>query len=590
VDDAILFAGAVPLARDGQALATAFGRTRAGDADSVPSQDPQLGDVEQFWVLSRASGTFEQVAAELRYVGPVLLMYVDTSLQIDQNLLERAAADFEERIYPRNRALFGSEPSPGIDGDPRLTVLNTNLSGVGGYFSSADAVARGANRFSNQREMFVVGVNSFPVGTPLYSATLAHEFQHMIAWNQQRRRPAWLDEGLASLAEDLNGYVDHAGAIAYLASPDLQLTTWSSSGRHYGMSRLFARYFHEQYAGDEGLSELSATDAGNNPEMFASIAARKRPDISSFSELFADWTVANLINDRAVGDGRFAYTLLPGRVDTTPPQPAADTTVSQFGADYIGTLDGPLTLTFDGAETVPLAGPQPAEGVYAWWSNRGDESVSTLTRSFDLTGLERATLRFRLWHEIERHFDYAFVTASTDGGTSWQTLPGRTTTEEDPQGQSLGHAFTGVSGTPGQEIGAGLRGTWLDEEVDLSPYAGRSVQLRFWLVSDAAINGPGMLIDDIQIPELGYRDAAESGDGGWDAVGFVRTIGDLAQQWELRLVRFVGTATSVEPVAVDERGRATISVSDGERAVLVVSGATPLTTEPAAYSYWVTSP
>ena len=105
------------------------------------------------------------------------------------------------------------------------------------------------------------------------------------------------------------------------------------------------------------------------------------------------------------------------------------------------------------------------EGRFAWWSNRGDESVSTLTRRFDLRRVAQATLRFRLWHELERHYDYAFVTVSTDVGVRWQTLPGITTSTDDPQGHNLGHGFTGISGAPevalGRCAGAGSRSAWI---------------------------------------------------------------------------------------------------------------------------------
>jgi hypothetical protein len=41
---------------------------------------------------------------------------------------------------------------------------------------------------------------------------------------------------------------------------------------------------------------------------------------------------------------------------------AAQATVHQFGVDYYSDLVGPLTLAFDGADTVSLAGAAPREG------------------------------------------------------------------------------------------------------------------------------------------------------------------------------------------------------------------------------------
>jgi hypothetical protein len=579
----------VPTPRDQVALARAFGRVVQDEPHSTPAV-VAVGDIASFWVLDPPSGTFVQVVARLRYAGPVALFFVDTQVEVAQDVLERSARDFEQRIVPRTRTLFGQEDMPGVDGDPRLTVLNTGLQGVGGYFSAADLAPRDANRFSNQRDMFVIGVNSFPIGAPSYAATLAHELQHMIAWHRNRRGPAWFGEGLSTLAEDLNGHVAHGSAAAFLADPDLQLTTWSAGaehGRHYGASRLFMRYVHEHYAGDAGLLELLERDAGNATEVFAAVAARRRPDVGSFHELFADWTVANLLNDPAAGDGRFAYRLLPGTVTPMPATPGESAgEVRQFGADYLDLGVGPLTLSFDGADVVPLVGTSPASGRFAWWSGRGDESVSTLTRALDLRGVTRATLALRLWHELERHYDYAFVSVSSDGGVTWTPLAGRTTTEADPQGMNFGSGLTGVSGAPEADLGT-ARGVWVDEQFDLTPYAGRRVLLRVWVVSDTAVNGPGLLLDDLRVPEIGLSDDVEVGTGGWEAQGFARVSGELPQRWSLRLVRRTDVGVVVEPVALDDAGRATVRLAAGERAVLVVSGVTEGTTEPAMYEYRV---
>jgi hypothetical protein len=490
------------------------------------------------------------------------------------------------------------EPTPGVDGDPRLTVLNTLVPGVGGYFSAADGVVKAVNQFSNEREMFVINITNSSFGSPGYASTLAHEFQHMIEWNIARRSPTWFNEGMSTLAQDLNGYIENGLPIAYLANPDLQLTTFSQGAAnravfaaHYGASQLFLRYFQEQYAGEDGWADLIKADAGNNLGAFVQVAARKRPDITSFADIYADWAVANVLNDPAVADGRYAYRLLPrpaaiGDLEGATGQAG----VHQFGVDYYGDLAGPLTFEFDGADTVSLAGTAPHEGRAMWWSNRGDDSLTTLTRAFDLSGVQRATLQFAAWYELEQNFDYAFVSVSADGGTTWAPLKGSTSSDQDPQGYNYGNGFTGVSGAPQLDTSRGTRAQWIDEQVDLTPYAGKNVLLRFWVVNDDAFNAPGLLIDNIRIPELSYADGAEQGDGGWQAQGFVRTSGELPQTWALRLIRVAGGATSVEPIPVDGQGRARVSLADGERGTLAVIGTTRFTTEPAGYSYNVIRP
>jgi immune inhibitor A len=596
VDDPARIAAAVPAERDQVALAEAF--KHIGDIPTVARTTPldvKVGDTEKFWVSNVRDNTNYTVTAKLRYVGPVVLMYVDTSADVDQADVEKSAKQFEQQIYPRDHELFGQELSPGIDGDPRLTILNTPVQGAGGYFSSADGVVKAVNRFSNEREMFVIGIDSYPLGSDGYASTLAHEFQHMIEWHVSRRSPSWFNEGMSTLAQDLNGYVEQGTASAYLAQPDVQLNTWSSdasqTGEHYGTSQLFLRYFQEQYGGEQGLAELIKDDAGNNVEAFVPIAARKHPDIKSFADLYADWAVANIVDDTSVGDGRYAYKLLPNPAATTEVKPGEETTtVQQFGADYLGVLEGPLTIDFDGAETVGLTGAQPKDGRYMWWSNRGDDSIETLTREFDLSAVQKATLQFSTWYEIEKDWDYGFVTVSTDDGKNWTTLKGTTTTDRDPQGQNFGNGLTGVSGSPKVETDKGTRGQWIEERMDLAPFAGKKILLRFWVVNDAGYNAEGLLLDNIRIPELNYSDGAEDGDGGWQAQGFVRTTGVLAQDWALRFIHANNGKIAVDPVPVDAQGHAKIAVADGERALLAVIGTTKFTTEPATYSYTVSRP
>lgn len=594
VDDLAQLAALAPEPRDQIALVEAFKAT--GAIPAVVRATPlavKVGDVESFWVADVQKGTNYQVQARLRYAGPVALMYIDTQLdaKIAQADIERSAKTFEEKIYPRDRALFGNESSPGIDGDPRLTILNIALRGAGGYFSASDTVPKQVNRFSNERDMFVIGVNSYPIGDDSYASTLAHEFQHMIEWNVVRRSPTWFNEGMSTLAQDLNGYPEDRLAAGHIATPDIQLTGWATdaaqNGRHYGTSNLFLRYFHAQYGGDAAISELVKRDAGNHPDVFVEIAQRIRPEIRNFADLVADWAVANMLDDAKVANGRYSYNTLPETIQPEPAHQADDTTVSQFGADYLSLPTGPIALRFDGSTTVPLVGAKPHSGRYAWWSDRGDDSVQTLTRAFDLRGVSAATLGFALWHEIELDYDYGFVSASTDGGATWQALKGNTTTDADPQGQNFGSGITGVSGTSGASTDGDTRGQWIDEQIDLAQFVGKQILLRFWLVSDVAYNAPGMLVDDIRIPALNYADDVEQGDGGWQAVGFARTTGVLPQEWALRLVRERSMGTTVELVPVDAQGYAGIVLAGGERGMLMVMGSTPFTTESARYSYTI---
>lgn len=589
------------IARDQLALARALGacKTTPDDCPAVARTTPldvQVGDGRAFWVVDFDTNEHREIQAELRYAGDAVLMYVERGLEYNQADLEHAAETFEQTIYSRTRAVFGSEVQPGVDGDERLTILNaSDLGMVLGYYSSQDSLPIQINRFSNERDMFVMNVEALDFSSDHYLDVLAHEFQHMIHQNQQANPATWFNEGCSQLSEDINGFDSNGFAAMYLFTPDTQLNTWGSapelSALNYGAAHLFVRYIYAQYAGETQLRSLMQADAGDNLDVFVDLAAQMRSDITSFGQITADWAVANLIDDPEVGDGRYTYAtghdlgdLLPMKVDTVRIRDGELTaTVNQFGADYLSLPRGTTQLEFQGDTSVPLVGALPKDS-YAWWSNRSDDTLATLTRAVDLRGLSKATLTFDTWYEIENDYDYAFVTVSTDAGQTWTTLPGDLTTESDPQGVNYGHAITGVSGVPGGTLKDGDRGIWTSERVDLSAYIGQTVLLRFWQINDQGLNAPGMLIDNIAIPELNFYDDVEAGMADWEAAGFVRVDGTLAQYWQLRLVITAADGqVRVEALTVGSDGRAVAELAADERGVLMVMGATLHTTEPANY-------
>ncbi|MCB0240386.1 MAG: hypothetical protein KDH08_17465, partial [Anaerolineae bacterium] len=115
---------------------------------------------------------------------------------------------FAEATYPTDRNFFGSEWSPGVDNDPRLHILHSEQLGdsIAGYFSGADEVSNKAQPFSNEREMFYINIDNTKPDTDFYNGVLAHEFQHMIHWYQDKNETSWVNEGMSELASELNGY------------------------------------------------------------------------------------------------------------------------------------------------------------------------------------------------------------------------------------------------------------------------------------------------------------------------------------------------------------------------------------------------
>ena len=184
-------------------------------------------------------------------------------------------------------------------------------------------------------------------------------------------------------------------------------------------------------------------------------------------------------------------------------------------------------------------------------------------------------MRFRMWHNLERQWDYLYVTASGDGGETWQALSGAHTSTDDPVGATYGPGITGHSGG------------WVEERVDLTPFAGGRVLVSFEQVLDAAISLDGACIDDIAVPAIGFFDDAES-DGAWTAEGFVRTNNRLEQRFGVRVViERDGRQPTVMDVALDASNTGSLRVpalAPGERATVIVASLTPHTRQPASYA------
>jgi immune inhibitor A len=570
---------------------------------TAPAQTWEVGDETMFWADNLETDEKFQLKATLRYITDATYIWVQSDQIVDQTALERSADVFALQTYPIVHEAFGTEWLPGVDGDPRLYILHaTGLgSGVAAYFASDSSHPTAAVPSSNGHEMFFVNLDAMgdSIGTPYYDGVLAHEFQHMVHWNNDRNEDSWLDEGMAELASLLTGFDRQGFASYYLRQPATQLTTWpeiESTIPHYGASFMFATYFHERF-GDEGTRQLVQSPANGFQSVDETLAALNVIDpltgqpISGL-DVFADWTAANLINNPDVADGRFGYTLLIPTLGTMTPSetiktyPAAGTvSVPQYSAHYIelgNTGPGQITLTFDGSDTVQLIPTDAYDGARMWYSNRGDTSDSRLTRAFDLRDVSSATLNYALWFDIENLWDYGYVMISTNDGATWTILETPHTTDDDPHQNAYGPGYTGDSG--------GATGpVWVQEQIDLTPFVGQEVLVRFEVITDEAVNTPGMAIDAVSIPAIDYAEDFEAGPGGWQSEGWLYIDNVLPQDWIVQVVQRSGTGTTVERLLMPGNGSTgTWTIELGGQAgmaTLIVSPIAPITTEPGAFSY-----
>ena len=192
----------------------------------------EIGDRRDFWVF-RSSGDYERVTAEVRHVSDHAILYQDLDAPTGgfsaQNFQEFGAV-FDDPIYETMVDVYGETSD--VDGNGRVIILFTpvvnrmtppgsSTSFVAGFFFGIDLLddqARG-----NEAEIFYTlvpdptgefgNVRTFEQILRGVPPVMAHEFQHMIHFNQRvllrdaSLEATWLSEGLAHAAEELVGDV-----------------------------------------------------------------------------------------------------------------------------------------------------------------------------------------------------------------------------------------------------------------------------------------------------------------------------------------------------------------------------------------------
>ena len=558
-----------------------------------------LGTVSTFWATNSDIPETFQVDAALAYATDHVYAWVEQGVEYDPEEIKNLVDVFEQKSYPTNRAFFGSEWSPGVDGDEHLYILFANGLGesTAGYYNSTDEYSPLVHEFSNGHEMFYMNTENAFLDYEYTAGALAHEFQHMIHWYRDENEDTWMNEGFSEVAAHLNGFDVGGSDFLFALEPDQTLSHWPSSpgeaGGHYGQAFLLLTYFLDRF-GPEATQAIVANPANGFDSIDQILSEMGAAEPSSGQEIsaddvFLDWALALLLQDPSLVDGRYSYTSyadapIPAYAESVSDCPVTDQarTVSQYGVDYVQlTCGGRYDLTLEGASLVPILPAEAHSGEFAFWTNRGDTSDMTLTRAFDLSGISGpAALEYWLWYDIEEGWDYVYLEVSDDGGASWTILETPSGTTEDPSGNSYGWGYNAMSG-------GGEQAEWIQERVDLSAFGGQEILVRFEYVTDAAVNGEGLLLDDVRLDAVDYAEDFEAGDGGWEAEGFVRLYNQLPQTFRAALVE-LGGEPQVTYLTFDENGRVEAPVDLSEEAVLVITGTARYTWQPGVYRYSLT--
>ena len=226
------------------------------------------------------------------------------------NELSLLGKEFDQKIYPTVTSVYGYEWSPGIDNDRHITVfLHQMKENIGGYHRTVDEYYKVQIPSSNQREM--VYLNAEYLGNSRLKSFLAHEFVHLIVFNQKVKvfktgeEEVWLNEAYADYAPTLLGYDDQFDQDSnlynrvreFLRAPSDSLTEWRNMAQDYGIVNLFTQYLVDHYGIEVLKDALHSKKTGIDSLNYA---LEKNGYEKTIQDIFTDWTIALVINDCSI--------------------------------------------------------------------------------------------------------------------------------------------------------------------------------------------------------------------------------------------------------------------------------------------------
>ena len=311
----------------------------------------KVGEKEKFWTwnLTVMPPEDNELQATCRGVGEHVYVFVSDDIwevNVFQQDIEKIVSaydhstpetsiDRDKGIYEILTETFGKPPD--IDNDCRIYFLISQLGeyrghDFDGYFRFLDELE---GKHSNKKEILYLDCDD--PSDDYHLGVIAHEFQHLIHWQYDRKETNWIGESLSEVAMILCGYyTDKKKVIRYLNNTDSPLI----SKHHmvdYGACLLWGTYFYERL-GIEFLGNLIREKESGIKGFQNTLNSMHIED--NFSTVFGDWLVANYVSSNPVKDTKLRYRSIS--LPTTPTikhffsLPVSETgKVSGYAVDYL---------------------------------------------------------------------------------------------------------------------------------------------------------------------------------------------------------------------------------------------------------------
>ena len=273
----------------------------------------EIGDQRAFWVWDFKSMSYYKINATLVSIGENCYIYMEDYCIAE--LGEQSAAiqgqnicdEFDYTIYPQIIDLAGHPNGTlgDIDGDPRIIILLSH--NPISYYDQRNELQL---EYSNQCEMFHIYYKT-------WIPTIAHEFHHLIWFNNEMDEPHFTLEALAEYAKYHAGYLAPYDNLTlqsdlFLAHPEDSLLYWNMlNSIDYGGAYLFAFYIAEHYGVD--ILRNLITEPADGAYGIENVLQKAGNNIT-FNELYLNWITALTLDELGFKNNLYGFENLDARV------------------------------------------------------------------------------------------------------------------------------------------------------------------------------------------------------------------------------------------------------------------------------------
>jgi len=315
-----------------------------------------VGGIETFWTMDMTSNQPIQVDCVLRKIGKHCYVYVEEGAEnMPDRVVDKLCREFDNNIYPVDTTYFGQEWKPGVDWDPRTTLIFLDIKDgwepgkgyVGGYFFPLNEYSQRIFEYSNEREMIYCDIYPSNPESEDYLGVVAHEFQHLIHWYRHEKETRWLNEACSQLAFLVCGYGHAPQTFQFIRNSDTGMEEFDNGIDDYGCVYQFFYWLHEKYAGDtiEEKKVFFRDLCDNQNESLQSVRETliKHGIEKPLDDIFIEWCIANTANLSNPSNNLYKYddtfksVVEPAARYALGALPAdkVETDVQPYAADYI---------------------------------------------------------------------------------------------------------------------------------------------------------------------------------------------------------------------------------------------------------------